>query len=772
MKKLLLLITICIFLISGCSKNNSEEVRSGSDIYTGDNVPVASVKGSAGADMMRFQLVQDALYYMQISQESDDKNNLISRVCRREMNGAAEEIAFFDSSQRNLIHFLAAEDGAVYYLYCVEQDDYTIYLSKVDSNGNEEFNVPAVQLGNDDNTYENALQVPDPAIDWYGIRDGQVNSEGEVCFYSVSGYLYFFDSSGKYFSTDKIAITDDSLNSGLVNAGRKGIYVYSVKQDSVIFHKIDMVTGACDTNENILDLDGDNGSWNNFETADLVQGKISVFNGYDNNVLVVTSDRLWQYDPAAQNLTELLVWNEPEVNISGDYVTAVTALAEGGYHVLLRRSDGKAYDQVVISNPKMAGIPDRQVISLGAVSIGSMADEVLKDTVVQFNESSEEYRVEIIWYDFKEWDNIYLQLLKGEGPDLFEMSNSFLPLDVLAAKGMLEDLEPFLNDSGVVAKKDLLPKVLEAGTVGGKLVCVIPSFNMSGLVVPEGSTENGGWTSEEFLNLAQDYPDAELVKGVNTHNILLSTYCLAGDISAYIDWEKRQCSFDNKAFINLLEKVNAVTLGNINKNVTGSMYEQIMDREGFFNREYMVEPITINSPENYVEAMEVLKGAGEIAGYPNQNKQPYYLLGSLSRFSINGGTQNKEGAWAFLEYLLSEEYQQLNTTAGSQFPIRKDAFEERLLHTMREEHPGKMGQRYHSFTGEILKDSEYPEVTENDRRFLRYMADNIYLDTGSALKSEYRSIISEEASAFFSGDKTAEEAAKNIQNRISLFLNE
>ena len=323
-----------------------------------------------------------------------------------------------------------------------------------------------------------------------------------------------------------------------------------------------------------------------------------------------------------------------------------------------------------------------------------------------------------------------------------------------------------------LGRDEFLPKVLEAGTVGGKLVCVIPAFYMSGMVVPKDAAENGCWTVEEFLELAKDYPEAALVKGVDSANVLLSNYCMVGDMPSYINWEEKTCQFNTEAFISLLEMVKSVPMKNMKNQASGSIYEQIQNKEGFFNKEYLTENININNPEDYVEAMEVLKGNGEIAGFPNGEGKPYFLLGSLMRFGMNGASERKDGAWAFLEYLLSEEYQFENTSAQSMFPIRRDAFEERLIHTMKERFPGKYGQRSHSFTGEILTDSEFPEVTEDDREFLRYMADHVYLDNRNDLRSEYRGIISEEAAAFFAGEKTAEEAAGNIQNRVMLFLSE
>lgn len=64
---------------------------------------------------------------------------------------------------------------------------------------------------------------------------------------------------------------------------------------------------------------------------------------------------------------------------------------------------------------------------------------------------------------------------------------------------------------------------------------------------------------------------------------------------------------------------------------------------------------------------------------------------------------------------------------------------------------------------------KYPEVTETDKDFLKYIVENAYWDT--SLDAIY-AIISEDTGAYWAGDKTVEETAEIIQSRISLYLEE
>lgn len=64
----------------------------------------------------------------------------------------------------------------------------------------------------------------------------------------------------------------------------------------------------------------------------------------------------------------------------------------------------------------------------------------------------------------------------------------------------------------------------------------------------------------------------------------------------------------------------------------------------------------------------------------------------IMQFSIFSNSPNKEGAWAFMEYLLSEEEQSWYGSDYGGFPVRKEAFEAYLtrsydaVYNMAEDH--------------------------------------------------------------------------------------
>ena len=128
-------------------------------------------------------------------------------------------------------------------------------------------------------------------------------------------------------------------------------------------------------------------------------------------------------------------------------------------------------------------------------------------------------------------------------------------------------------------------------------------------------------------------------------------------------------------------------------------------------------------------------------------------------FAINSDSKNKEGAWDFLEYLLSEEYQKLLREG---FPVRKDCIEIYL---------NDMYDPYVKFSEDIGEASEYGSREENIAR-MREMLDAAVFNDWRGKINPLRDIIYEEVQMYFAGDATLDETVNKIQNRVQLYLDE
>jgi len=403
---------------------------------------------------------------------------------------------------------------------------------------------------------------------------------------------------------------------------------------------------------------------------------------------------------------------------------------------------------ISVASQDASGLPEKQTAVLARIKMFEDMQSYLDQMVSEYNRQSTEYQVELRSYD--SLFDLEAALLKGEGPDLFSLGDFGLDFHLLASKDVLENLSPYFARSSLVKAEDLLPAVRDAGTMDGKFLCVIPNFAVYGTLVGKGITEAGLWTAEDYVALAESHPDVPLEFCSDSkyyHSSVLKS-AIKGDMEHYVDWEKGKCYFDSDSFVALLDRISRLApLGNADPNYNGGIREGI-DRVSGGHELTASWSISDNSGlKYYLDAIE--SGASiELAGYPCQEAEPYYELFTMVPLGMNSASQNKEAAWSFLEYLLSREQQ----TALDTLPVRQDAFDSFL-------------DREKSLYG---KDEH---LSGEAKALLKEIVAHAHW-TSASNTTDILYIISEEASAVWAGDKTAQQAAEVIQNRVTLFLSE
>lgn len=338
-----------------------------------------------------------------------------------------------------------------------------------------------------------------------------------------------------------------------------------------------------------------------------------------------------------------------------------------------------------------------------------------------------------------------------------------MEIRTLAGKGVLEDLSPYFEQSSVIRVEELLPAVRRAGTIDGELVCIFPSFTVEGFVGQGTSGAQNGWTVEQYLELGMTHPESVLFDydRPDFYKNGILRIVLTADMEKYIDWEERKCYFDQEYFVSILDRINQLPVPDspliedltalIAERGAAAIFEAIDEKMA--NGELLTRSFQGNgiaSFNSWKEESYWGNDTMEFAGYPNQEGKPHYKLSCDTPLAMNSASENKTGAWAFLEFLLSEEYQDTQDTG---FPVRQDSFDRHMAQT--EMYGGRM---------EIV-------LTEEDRESIRDIVENAYW-TEAFSTVELIMIIQEEAQSVWTGDKMPEEAAEVIQSRLEIYVNE
>lgn len=363
--------------------------------------------------------------------------------------------------------------------------------------------------------------------------------------------------------------------------------------------------------------------------------------------------------------------------------------------------------------------------------------------ISEFNQTSPDYYVTIKNYD-NNIERMLADMGAGKGPDIIDMTHSEY-YESYAKNGYLEDLTPYLEQSQY--KDDIIWNILDAYRIDGKLYLLPPQVQLKGVMInPEYEIPLEEWSRETFLELVnQNKWEKPLLAGQNKDPEALLLFLLSADKDGFVDWGQSKASFETQEFVNMLElcKRYAEADGSGAAGWTdeekeqNALFREVQYGGGFYGyllygREYPVY------------------------GYPAAFGQAYKLIPCSDSCAIYAGSDQKEGAWAFLESLLQESNQKYSGIANPGFPIRSSVLDE-----LAEE----------SKHMEIKVDGEMLTITDDEIQILMDIFHNGKLCSGM-LNTDILSIIMEEAGAYFAGDKDVWDVAHIIQSRVQIVLQE
>ncbi len=609
----------------------------------------------------------------------------------------------------------------------------------------------------------------------------------ELCFFDLSGNelrdAYPLSSSDETFSPTglKVLASGETVVEG-VNSEGNVFYVYGTDMCLLYIISGDQLTGEMlesDENLYVMGQESSKGVQKtylyrvNMETGVLSEaldvtellGTGLRFSNSGNLYLEDTTS-LYSIGLSSTTITTLLDWSDLDINRSEySYVSPICVLSDDVV-CILGTSDYVSKVVMLIrqdQNPNLG----KETIVLSGLDISATTS--LLETVDAFNKSSDDYRVEIVDYmqpgedDYEAaCQQMYLDVYTGNGPDiiygkysLYIKMNSFASYE---ANDLLLDMYPLMESDPDFDIDDYLPNVIEACTVDGEL-CKIPiHFGLYGIIA-DSSLTNGitGWTPTEFDQIAATLPNDMQMIAYQTQLDLLKT-TLAGTMNDYIDEDTGEVSFNTDEFYDILEL--AKTYG-----VSEALFENT-DISQTACVPYGPIIGTFDFSDSYLTTFEETP---DIIGYPSAEKMSSYIYPE-EEVAISSWSDCPEGAWAFVKYLLSEEYQTeysydytqaYATQEGSGFPIRTDSLQAIIDLAM--DPPDIEVESDDMPPVEVIFTQEQADACLSTI----YQSDTLYY-----LDLDIYAIIEEEVQAFFQDQKSVEDVSALIQDRVQTLMNE
>lgn len=418
-------------------------------------------------------------------------------------------------------------------------------------------------------------------------------------------------------------------------------------------------------------------------------------------------------------------------------------------------------------------VPERTIIRVSYMEDGT---NDIPLAAIKFNDISAEYQIVCEEYrSVKNTDN-YQQLLSAYDADLLTgkigdvliMSNE-TDYEKYAKKGAFCDLYEFMKNDDTFSSEILYECVKKPYETDGKLFIVIPEFTINTLVGKSKNLPNDTWNIKTMLDLANSLPDGvSLIKGM-TKTTMLNTFLLAG-AGEFIDFKNATCSFDSEEFISLIEYIASFP-------ETNTQDIDTQDISSYLNNEvYLYESTHLGSFTDYLKLRARFGFDEEIGmiGYPSKQGGAAEII-PMKYYAVSSVSDNKEGAWEFIKYLLSGE-NIINETKGMRYiPSSRDTFRdwldsEQMLYYYFPDGSLRYRISLEPITGE--ENSSGHVIALNDIYIEQFETFINSISNRSDIPVKITEIIREDIDIYFAGNKTAAETAKIIQNRINIYLNE
>ena len=394
------------------------------------------------------------------------------------------------------------------------------------------------------------------------------------------------------------------------------------------------------------------------------------------------------------------------------------------------------------------------------------ASDSVRRAVADFNKANDEYR--IVLKDYGDYvrnegvdglEKLDLDIVSGEAPDIIEIYGQMIPIDKYLNKGFFEPLDDYFADDKELSSGEYLQNVLDCGKKKGKLYTLIPQFSIyTGIASADlMAGETLDWSNYKEICEKRNI-DPAIMFGVYSKGEAHSFYSIAAE--ECVDREKGTCNFKNQAFYNLLEYVKLLP----------EEYDDSSSSSLYREKKAILYLLDVNSMDEYVFAKEGYFGGDVVYnGLPGISGGTSYIE-PATQLAMSSNCKYKDVAWEFMRYFLTDEYQD---NIEFYMPVSQKAFNAVLEKA--QENPfyiDENGEK-HEMSSYMSMDDIEVEIKAISAAEAKQFEDLVKSTTVSYQGDEaICSIISEEAEAFYAGQKSVEEVADIIQSRVSIYISE
>ena len=490
----------------------------------------------------------------------------------------------------------------------------------------------------------------------------------------------------------------------------------------------------------------------------------SFFSGDGSRVYMMDDNGVYRYDIKSEGLKKLIDFNDSYIG-SEEFMSMffVKIVAISDTEFIAGISIDEFSDIIVkFTKVKPEDVVDKTIITLSSIHLNFDT----KNAIMRFNRLNDKYMIKMVNYselypnDFDECEKQFdLDIISGKAADII-----CVPVNSVkkyADKGIFLDLTPAFEKGGELEDVEFLPNIAEMQKIDGKTFSFITSFYVNTCVV-RNSFANGRKTltyrdcDDIIKNVGTDY---DIAFGAYNEKAYLASYLLPYYGNKFIDWKNKRCDFKSSEFKDLLDFMNKFP-----DKRKGDAADYLFLDSYYADDRAVFDIESFYEIDNYVRLKQaVFHEDIALVGFPNNSGENLASIDATC-FAVNSKTPYKEIILDFIKELIETD----SKIHGGGFPALRSRFEAHLQDATKERSDDdRSAYLYDETKDELIKMK--PLSQEEIRDFYDYV---VSIRSFEGADSKVSDIISEEVSAYFSGQKTAEQVAEIIQNRVNVYINE
>ena len=626
--------------------------------------------------------------------------------------------------------------------------------------------------------------------------DASGNEIGRVDISDLAGklgveYVYanLFDRAGNLYAVTEteVVMLDPQLNK-----------VFSVEGEDIAGSPTLLSNGRLGLLNYIYDEEKETGAWT-MKTVDpeaqdwgeeytLPENAYNAYPGGGEYLFYYQNgDSIYGYKAGAAEGEKIFSWIDSDINRSN--MEFFSFLPDGRVVVVTRewQSDNSKVELAIMTATDRSQLPEKTTLTYATMYLGYD----VRSQIIEFNKTSDKYRIEV--RDYSEFataedssaglTRLNTEIVAGNVPDMLETSS--IPLRQYAAKGLLEDLWPFIeNDTDIGGRAGVMEHVLNAAEQDGKLYEIFTNFAIRTVAGPKNIVgDRMSWTLADLQEALAKMPEGCAIFGQTDTKTDMLSNVMAQNADSFVDWSTGQCRFDSEDFKALLAFCNSFPAEYDWENSQDEWedpYTRIISGKQMLTSVYFSQ-LRWDFLEN--DGLFKSQGGAAFIGYPREDG------GVGSGFTTNGGVamsaacKDKEGAWSFMRTrLLSQSTDEESARYWSNFPVNKADFDKMVEEAMTVQYEqDENGQPLLDENGQpieiketwwISDDLQLEQGAVTQEQYDRFMALYNAVDSVYYFDEAIYDIVTDMAGAYFAGDRSLDDTAAQIQSRVTLYVNE